>query len=28
MLMADGDRSVMQIEPMAAGSASAPDKRP
>jgi outer membrane lipoprotein-sorting protein len=28
MLMADGDRSLMQIEPMAAGSASAPDKRP
>lgn len=28
MLMADGDRSLMQIEPMAAGGAPAPDKRP
>lgn len=28
MLMADGDRSLMQIEPMASGSAAAPDKRP
>ena len=28
MAMADGDRSVMQIETMAAGAAAAPEKRP